>query len=460
MESNLGNFKDLKILVVDDDDDILFTMNHLLSSIVNTVKCISNPEEIEVLVSEFDILFLDMNYRFNNTNGKEGFSWLNKTLKKFPDLSITMMTNHSSLDLAVRCIHEGASDFISKPIIKDKILKSIERTMKLKNNSNNMIVSRNFSDKSELLGGESEQIKSIIKDLNKIASTSANVLILGENGTGKELAARMLHENSKRSGQEFLNVDVGSVNEGVFESELFGHKKGSFTDAKEDRIGYFEAASEGTLFLDEIGNLALNLQSKLLKVLQEKVIRRVGDSGSIKVNPRLIFATNMDLYELVKRGEFREDLLYRINTVEMKMPALRNRKEDIPFLANHFLDKYQKEHNREIEEIAPDAMEILCSHTWPGNIRELQHAIERVIILSEGKQINCEDFQFLNSRIAEKSKNSVNIPQSLTLESNEKSIIEAVLKSNRLNISKAADELGISRYTLYRKMKKFGLSKS
>ena len=243
----------------------------------------------------------------------------------------------------------------------------------------------------------------------------------------------MLHENSKRSGQEFLNVDVGSVNEGVFESELFGHKKGSFTDAKEDRIGYFEAASEGTLFLDEIGNLALNLQSKLLKVLQEKVIRRVGDSGSIKVNPRLIFATNMDLYELVKRGEFREDLLYRINTVEMKMPALRNRKEDIPFLANHFLDKYQKEHNREIEEIAPDAMEILCSHTWPGNIRELQHAIERVIILSEGKQINCEDFQFLNSRIAEKSKNSVNIPQSLTLESNEKSIIEAVLKSKAVD---------------------------
>jgi len=323
-----------------------------------------------------------------------------------------------------------------------------------------MIVTKRYSDKSELLGGESDAIKSTIKNLNKVASTSANVLILGENGTGKELAARMLHENSDRSKEEFVNVDVGSINEGVFESELFGHKKGSFTDAKENRIGYFEKASNGTLFLDEIGNLALNLQSKLLKVLQEKVIRRVGDSESIKVNPRFIFATNMDLYELVQKGEFREDLLYRINTVEINMPSLRDRKDDIPFLANHFLGKYINEHHREIEGILPDAMDILCAHKWPGNIRELQHAIERVIILSEGGQLNAEDFQFLNIRIAEHSKGAVTGTQSLTLESNEKTIIEAVLKSNRLNISKAADELGVSRYTLYRKMKKFGLSKS
>lgn len=436
----------LSIAVVDDEEDTIFTIKHLLKNKVRVIQGFSHPDEFLQSTEEFDVIFLDMNYHIRNTNGEEGLFWLKKIQKEKPDISITMMTNHSSLNLAVQSIHEGAGDFINKPIIKDKLLLSLERLLKLKKRNK---VEKKGSE--HIIIGSSPEIKEIYSMIEKIAKTDVNVLILGENGTGKQKVAQQIHEFSSRAEKEFVHIDIGSINQNLFESELFGHVKGAFTDAKTDKQGVFEVSKEGTLFIDEIANVPLHLQTKLLKAIQEQKVSRVGSAVEITVKPRLVFATNSDLKNAVEEGSFREDLLYRINTVEIHIPPLRERKIDIPDYANHFLSVYNKKHNSEVNSITKEAMDILKEYSWPGNIRELEHAIERAIILSDGLELERKDFEFL--KLYKKPPIAKHVQQDLA--SNEKECIEKALLECKNNISRTATVLGISRYALYRKLKKF-----
>jgi DNA-binding NtrC family response regulator len=401
------------------------------------------------------ILIVDMNFKAGINTGNEGIFWLNKILAADPDVSVIFITAYAGIELAVKAIQNGAADFIEKPWDDDKMLASVLKAWELRRSKveihnlreKQMHLNEKINDQFESLRCPSPAMEKIYRIIEKVAATDASILILGENGTGKEILAREIHRLSSRSKEVFIAVDLGSLTGTLFESELFGHVKGSYTDAKEDRPGRFEIASGGTLFLDEIGNIPQTLQPKLLTVLQNNEVTRVGSNKPVTIDIRLITATNKPLGELTNSGGFREDLLYRINTIQIEIPPLRQRKEDIPRLLDYFLNKYTLKYNKPLFRIDKPALEKLIKYTWPGNVRELQHMTEKAVILGEGKELTSEDF-FYGSRSTEKKP----LEETLNLEELEKEAIRRAIEKHNGNITRAVAELGISRRTLYYKL--------
>lgn len=447
-----------KILVIDDNKSVLSALEILLQFEYKTVETISNPNQISSFPNlvDFDIVLLDMNFSAGVNTGNEGLYWLREIRKIAPHISVIMMTAYGAVDLAVKALKEGASDFILKPWNNDKLLatvksayelrKSRKEVNQLKQKESNL--KQVINDKKNTIIGKSTALNAVLKLVGKIAKTDVNVLVTGENGTGKELIAREVHRLSNRKDEVFISVDMGSISENLFESELFGHLKGSFTDAKEDRAGKFEAANGGTLFLDEIGNLSLQTQAKLLSAIQNKTIVRVGSNKSISVDIRLICATNENLDKMVSDGLFREDLLYRINTIMVEVPPLRDRGDDILVLADFYLNTFTSKYHKPGLKINQEAQDKLRLYPWPGNVRELLHTIERSVILSEDNVLRAADF-LLNSKNPVVSENN-----QITLEQMEAQMISKALDQNDGNYSAAAEQLGVSRQTLYNKMKK------
>ena len=452
------------ILIVDDDEDILYSARLLLKQFYPVVHIEKNPELIPTLISNtnYDVILLDMNFSGDSNSGKQGFDWLSKILETDPNMVVVLITAYGNIEMAVKAIKEGATDFVIKPWQNEKLLATVSSAMKLSksNREVNDLISRqkllsndldkNFHD----IVGESLSIRNIFGIINKVSKTDANILIVGENGTGKELIARAIHRNSERANEIFLTVDMGAISETLFESELFGHVKGAFTDAKEDKPGRFEAASGGTLFLDEIANISPNLQSKLLTVLQNRLVTRIGSNIPKPVDFRLICATNASISELVNQKQFRQDLLYRINTVEIDIPPLRERKGDIPLLCTHFLNIYLKKYNKEQKEISQSSLNKLIDYGWPGNVRELQHAIERAVIMTEADILQPTDF--LLSTHEKPSEQQIVFPNYHIEDAEKMLIIKAIGKHNG-NITKAARDLGLTRASLYRRLEKYGL---
>ncbi len=450
--------KNSRILIVDDNKSVLSALELLLQAQCKEVVTSSSPNHLPHLLEtqHFDAILLDMNYLAGINTGNEGIYWLRRILEIDKDNSVIMITAYGDVELAVKAVKEGAVDFILKPWDNNKLLTTIHTAVQLRNTRkevqklkhNEQRLKEVLEDNKDVIIGDSLQMKQILDITQKVAKTDANVLITGENGTGKDLIAKAIHRYSLRNKEILVRVDMGALSESLFESELFGHVKGAFTDAKEDRMGKFEVAKGGTLFLDEIANLSLSLQAKLLSALQTREIVRVGSNKKIPIDIRLVCATNANLPELVKQGKFREDLLYRINTIQIEVPALRHRSSDIPLLAKFFLEKYRTKYNKPDLKISEDALKKLVKNQWRGNIRELQHCIEKAVILNDGHQITSEDF-FLNP-----SSEMVETP-SVTLEEMEKKMIVQCLKRNDNNLSAAATELGITRQTLYNKLKKY-----
>lgn len=450
-----------KILMIDDDEDVLLAAKMLLKKQNHHVIIEKNPNKIPFLLNNdtYDVILLDMNFSKDITSGKEGFYWLEKILEKDPQAVVILITAFGDVEMAVKALKQGATDFVLKPWQNEKLISTISTAIKLRQSYSEVDKLRKAKEMLEEqiskpfgeIIGQSPAIKEVFGLIDKVAKTDANILILGENGTGKELIARAIHQRSLRSNQSFVSVDMGAITETLFESELFGHKKGAFTDAREDRPGRFELANGGTLFLDEIGNLSLSLQSKLLSALQARQITRVGANQAIPVDIRLICATNMPLHQMVKEGTFRQDLLYRINTVEIKVPPLADRMEDILLLAQHYLDYYARKYHKSVTTISTGASEKLKRYAWPGNIRELQHSIERAVIMTDSPSLQESDFLF--SRPVSSSAS----PETLNLDEVEKAAIVKALSLYSGNISKAADELGLTRASLYRRMEKYGL---
>ncbi|HBH24505.1 MAG TPA: sigma-54-dependent Fis family transcriptional regulator [Cytophagales bacterium] len=435
----------------------------LLKKHAHQVIIEKNPNKIPFLVNNenFDVILLDMNFSKDITSGKEGFYWLNEITNRDPSAVVIMITAFGDVEMAVRALKEGATDFVLKPWQNEKLLATISAAIKLRKSYDEVDhlkqTKKQLQDDSnqpfrEIIGN-STAIQEVFDVIEKVAGTDANVLILGENGTGKELVARALHQQSRRNDNVFIGVDMGAITESLFESELFGHKKGSFTDAKDDRAGRFEVANNGTLFLDEIGNLSLPLQSKLLTVLQSREVTRIGSNKPIPIDIRLICATNMPIYDMVADNSFRQDLLYRINTVEIHLPPLRDRQEDIPLLAGHFVNDYCKKYRKTSKTLSASGIKRLQKYSWPGNIRELQHAIERAVIMSEEDTLSPEDFFFLANN---PSSNDIQV-DNYNLEEIEKNIIQKAINKHNGNISKAAKELGLTRASLYRRLEKHGL---
>ncbi len=451
-----------KVLVVDDNKSVLSALEILLQFEYKTIETVSNPNQISSFknLEDFDIVLLDMNFSAGVNTGNEGLFWLREIKKRAPDTSVIMMTAYGAVDLAVRALKEGATDFILKPWNNEKLLataksayllrKSQKEIHQLKQQESNLKQHIN-QDKNYIIGN-SKALTAVLNLTRKVAKTDVNVLITGENGTGKELIARELHRTSKRRDEVFIGVDMGSISENLFESELFGHLKGSFTDAKEDRAGKFEAANNGTLFLDEIGNLSLQTQAKLLSVIQNRVVVRVGSNKPIPVDLRLICATNCNLEQMVSDGLFREDLLYRINTIHVEVPSLRERDDDILVLADFYLKKFAAKYDKKSLRINQAAQEKLMKHSWPGNVRELQHTIERTVILTEGNVLKPTDF-LLSSKVGHTFETGP-----ATLDEMEQRMISNALNKHDGNYSAAANELGISRQTLYNKLKKKGIN--
>jgi len=450
-----------KILMIDDDEDVLLAAKMLLKKQGHHVIIEKNPKKIPFLLHNdtYDVILLDMNFSKDITSGKEGFYWLEQILGHDPNSVVIMITAFGDVEMAVRALKAGATDFILKPWQNEKLIATISTAIRLKQSYNEVDklkkakemleeqISKPFAD----IIGQSRAIQEVFNLIDKVAKTDANILILGENGTGKELIARAIHQRSLRKDNSFVSVDMGAITETLFESELFGHKKGAFTDAREDRPGRFELANKGTLFLDEIGNLSMSLQSKLLSALQSRQVTRVGANQPVPVDIRLICATNMPLHKMVQEGTFRQDLLYRINTVEIHVPPLCERVEDISLLALHYLNYYAKKYHKQVNAIAPEATDKLKRYAWPGNIRELQHAIERAVIMTDSPQLQESDF--LLSRTVSSGTNN----NTLNLDEVEKSAIVKALNMHNGNISKAADELGLTRASLYRRMEKYGI---
>lgn len=455
-----------KILIVDDNEDLLRAAKIFLKRHFLQVDLEKNPETIPTLLSNesYDVILLDMNFTKDVSSGKEGYFWLEKILEIDPSAVVVLITAYGDVQTAVQAIKAGATDFVLKPWDNQKLLATIHSAMKLRESK---LEIKNLKNKQKHLTedldnrfqdiiGQSQAMQSVYETIDRVAETDANVLILGENGTGKELIARAIHRNSSRADEVFVNVDLGSITETLFESELFGHVKGSFTDAKEDRAGRFEIASGGTLFLDEIGNLSLPLQAKLLATLQNRTITRVGSNKQIPIDIRLVCATNMPIFDMVKENKFRQDLLYRINTIEVHLPPLRERGEDILLLAQHFLKHYSKKYNKNISKISDAAISRMKKYSWPGNIRELQHAIERAVIMSSTPVLQPEDFIF-STRPVEKDDGDAVTLEHFDLEEVEKILIRKVLKKFNGNITQAAKELGLTRSSLYRRLEKYGL---
>ncbi|MFC2117560.1 sigma-54-dependent transcriptional regulator [Bacteroidota bacterium] len=453
---------DAKILIVDDDRDILVSAKMFMDQHFSLVRTETDPDKLIQLVNKdnFDIILLDMNFEKGETGGKEGIKYLKAIIEERPDSVVILMTAFGDIDLAINGIKEGAFDFILKPWKNAKLLASILSAIKLRESNkqveklkNTQIALSKDIDKnfSEIIGNSSP-IRKVKETIDKIANTDTNILVLGENGTGKELVAREIHRNSHRSENVFISVDMGAIHESLFESEIFGHIKGSFTDAKSDKTGRFELASGGTIFLDEIANLSYSLQAKLLTVLERRTVCRIGSATEIPVDVRLICATNMPLKEMVKEGNFRQDLLYRINTFEIYVPTLRERVEDIPILTNHFLKINTSKYNKPRLTIPKKTLKLLQNHTWPGNIRELQNSVERAVVLCDEKEINIDHF------FVDYMEHTTRLPDdSLKLNEMEKILIKKAIKKHMGNITKASRELGIDRNALYRRLNKYGI---
>ncbi|MBK6266662.1 sigma-54-dependent Fis family transcriptional regulator [Marivirga sp. S37H4] len=456
-----------KILIIDDDEDVLFAAKMLLKKHVKEVLIEKDPRKIPFLLnqSSYDVILLDMNFSQDTTSGKEGIYWLEQIKERDPSAVVILITAYGDVETAVSALKKGATDFVLKPWQNEKLIATIHAAAQLKNSYNQ--VNRLQQEKQQLeesidapfksIIGESKALRNVFTIIDKVAATDANILILGENGTGKELIARALHKKSRRKDKSFVSVDMGALTDSLFESELFGHKKGAFTDAKIDRAGRFEIADQGTIFLDEIGNLSAALQAKLLNVLQSRTVTRLGSNEAIPFDTRLICATNEDIHSMVAKGNFRQDLLYRINTVEIHLPALRDRIEDIPLLANHFLEIYAAKYKKDNMKIDTSALRLLQKYPWPGNIRELQHAIERAIIMSDHSSLQSDDFFFLNNKGPVKD-NHDNMEDSFNLDDVEKQTIQKAIQIHGGNISKAAEELGLTRASLYRRISKYDIS--
>ena len=448
--------KNASILAIDDDPDVLTAVRLLLKTEAAEVVTEKNPENMRSILSKrtFDIVLLDMNFNSSINTGNEGLFWLRKLREFGSDAAVIMITAYGDIDLAVRSLKEGAADFVVKPWHNERLITTIKDALK-KNEAKKGSTSHG-SDSiigSELIG-ESEVMGDIFFKVEKIAPTDANILILGENGTGKDLIAKAIHQHSLRAEKAFVKVDVGALTESLFESELFGHKKGAFTDAREDRTGRFEAAEGGTLFLDEIGNISLHQQAKLLTVLQNRQVTRLGTNQPIPINIRLICATNLPLSELANENRFRKDLIYRINTVEIMVPPLRKREEDIVLLARHFAKIYTNKYMKPSNDFDAKAIEKLKSYHYPGNVRELQYTIERAVIMADSDVLQAKDLIF--SPI--ESPGSVpDEPQELKLSTIEKNAILKVIEKHNGNISKAAKELGLTRTALYRRLSKYDI---
>jgi two-component system response regulator HydG len=457
------NSKQGKILIIDDDEDVLYSARLLLKQHYSIVRIEKDPSQIPFILKEYryDVILLDMNFSGGETSGTEGFVWLKKILEIDPTAVVVLITAYGNIEMAVKAIKEGATDFVLKPWQNEKLLATISSSMKL-SESKQKIEDLLFKQKqltSDLdsqfhdMIGVSEEMRRVFSTIQKVAKTDANVLILGENGTGKELVARAIHRQSDRSDRIFLSVDMGALSESLFESELFGYVKGAFTDAREDKPGRFEVASGGTLFLDEIGNLTPNLQVKLLSILQNRQVTRLGSNIPKPIDIRLICATNVPLNELKSENRFRRDLLYRINTVEIQLPPLRKRTDDIRLLAEHFLKIYCRKYNKKEKLLSEGALAKLKSYDWPGNVRELQHTIERAVILNDADTIRPEDFTFLSGESERGDLSTTNY----RLEETEKMLIIKAIGKHNGNLTKAAKELGITRAALYRRLEKHGL---
>lgn len=455
--------KDSNILIIDDDDDILLSARLFLKQHFNKVLTCKTPRELNVLLSqnEIDIILLDMNYQKGASDGREGLYWLEHILSIDKDYIVILMTAFGHVELAVQAIKKGATDFILKPWENEKLFATLSAATKLRLSNKKVkklekihtSIQGDLARKFENLIGESNHIQYLQKTLTKVAPTDANVLILGENGTGKQVFAYELHKLSLRRNQLFMHVDLGSLHENLFESELFGYAKGAFTDAKEDKPGRFEMADGGTIFLDEIGNLSLPLQAKLLTVLQNRTITRLGESRERKINVRLITATNMPLEEMVNQGTFRQDLLFRINTVELLLPPLRSRGNDILLLAHYFLQSFVGKYHKNIKGISAKSQQTLLNYQWPGNVRELQHVLERAVIMSEDLEIQEDDLQLSPQKFGSRPLLQDDIP----LDEMEKMMVNKAIEKHKGNISRAAADLGLTRAALYRRIEKFGL---
>ena len=448
------------ILIVDDDQDVLFTARTILKREYPKVSVESSPNRLETLLrkEDIDVVILDMNFKAGVTSGNEGLFWLKKIKEIDSTVHVILNTAYGDINLAVQSMKEGATDFLVKPWEKEKLLTTVANVFELRQSGKKIkklqatetALTEDIASVYSDLIFQSPRMTQVMETIKKVAQTDASVLILGENGTGKEVVARTIHRLSHRHKKAMIKVDLGALAESLFESELFGHKKGAFTDAKEDRTGRFEIADGGTIFLDEIGNLSLATQVKLLSVLQNRQFTPLGSSKSYDFDTRVISATNQPLYEMVSNGDFRQDLLYRINVVEIELPPLRNRKEDIPLLANHYLDIYAQKYQRPGLKIEDRCLSQLSGYPWPGNIRELQHAVERAVIMASSRVLKSDDFLL--------SKPTRAVPQdSLNMEDVEKEAILKAIEKYDGNLSKASEELGMGRTTLYRKIKKYGL---
>ncbi len=455
MKSNFG-----KILVIDDNEFVLKTVKQLLKYECESITTIKNPNQIHSVLSKesFDIVLLDMNFTAGVNTGNEGLFWLDEILKIDKNVVVIMITAYGDIELAVKAIKKGATDFITKPWDAEKFITTVLNAIRLSQSKrkNEILETRQEQLNQDInkpfvnMIGSSENMKEIFSIIEKVSKTEANILILGENGTGKEIIAREIHKRSERAKEIFMTVDIASMSESIIESELFGYIKGAFTDAKEDRIGRLESASGGTLFLDEIGNLPLTIQAKLLTVLQNRKIYRVGSSKEIPLDIRLICATNNNMDELIEQGRFREDLFYRINTIQIQSPALRERGNDIIELAQYYLRTFADKYNKNNLIISKEAQNELLNYPWKGNVRELMHTMEKAVILSDKKELNSDDFYL-------KPTYKKHTQKSKKLEDVEKVTIQEVLEKHKGNLTKVAKELDISRTTLYLKLKKYDI---
>ncbi len=452
------SLKNCSILAVDDDPDVLTAVRLLLKPEVKEIVIEKNPENLTAQFAEknFDLVLLDMNFKSSINTGNEGLYWLKRIKEMKPNTQVIMITAYGHIDLAVRSLKEGAADFIVKPWHNENMMNAIRDALKSKKSSpdlSNKANSYNPSSESGLIG-DSDAMKDVFLKIEKVAPTDANVLLLGENGTGKDLVAKALHMRSLRAKKPFIKIDVGAITDTLFESELFGHKKGAFTDAREDRIGQIESADTGTLFLDEIGNIHLPQQAKLLTVLQNRQVTRLGTNTPIPVDIRLISATNLDFTELADEKRFRKDLVYRINTVEINIPPLRKRGNDIILLAKHFAKIYAQKYMKPPLILEESAIDKLLAYHFPGNVRELQYTIERAIIMKENNRLTAEDLIF---SLIEKGQQQKETDNETELSTIEKLTILRVIEKNKGNITKAAKELGITRTALYRRLNKYDI---
>ena len=451
-----------KILIVDDDAGVLSAANLLLKRHFKQVDTEKNPLRIPYWVNNgsYHVILLDMNFTRDLSSGKEGFEWLDKILDLDPFISVVLFTAYGDIEMAVRAIKLGAKDFVLKPWQNDKLVDTLKMALEIalekKASKIKMPENKNRKMLFPLLEhpfiGNSEGIQQILNTIERVAATDANILILGENGTGKDLVAKNIHQQSLRKDKPFVTVDLGAISESLFESELFGHVKGAFTDAREDRIGKLEEADGGTIFLDEIGNISLPMQAKLLTVLQNRTITKVGSNKPKTIDVRLVCATNKAVYKMVAENLFRQDLLYRINTIEIQLPPLRDRKEDIPLLADYFVHVYAKKYNRSVAALNSTVVKQIQKHQWPGNVRELQHAIERAVILSQSDTLQPEDFKGLRL-----TNEGANIIETLQLEEMEVLLIKKAMQKHNGNITETARELGLTRASLYRRLEKYGI---